>query len=409
MGSLMNKQLRNLLIVTVGLGTGATLSILWSEVRATEDVVRTVIPYQGSLVDDDGVPLTGTVDLTFLLIGPSGVEWNETFTGVRLRRGDFSVALGSDRALPPWAFTSTGIRLRVAVNGVWLTGEQQLASLPFSYLSLSASDLVVSSTLSVGERYDSGSVAASGAATAESLTTRGPIQIQGNLILGEAHDNTVPNDPAPLGLSVAGSATLPNTVNLTGGTTITSATNSLSFNGPQGLHLQNVGGSLTTSTTTIDIDGAGTVSIVGESANGQPLILSNDGLTLNSGSIRFEVDGSTSAQSSLRLGSVAGSTTIDRSNVVTRSVLRGDTDRNGKSGSYSSTVNLTGPGNVPYTRTNGFCGLAAVGVGARHYQTSLCRVYVNRQGQWAMEVDVDRSRSNSWDNGVRCQAQCFRY
>jgi len=67
--------------------------------QGTENIVPTMINYQGFLTDEHGAALSGTYQITFLLYSePSGIEsiiWEEVHEVVNVENGLFNVLLGS--------------------------------------------------------------------------------------------------------------------------------------------------------------------------------------------------------------------------------------------------------------------------------------------------------------------------
>lgn len=91
---------------------------------------KLTISYTGQLSDEAGRIVTdGAYDFTFTLYNAeSGGEllWSETHTGVDIKGGEFSVALGSQSALPEGALKGEGLWLEVSVRG---PGEADFAAL----------------------------------------------------------------------------------------------------------------------------------------------------------------------------------------------------------------------------------------------------------------------------------------
>jgi hypothetical protein len=107
---------------------------------AAAQQVPEVITYQGTLADADGNPVADPVDLTFRFFDaesdgaplPGGEGWSESYTGVPVTNGRFSVPLGSQTPLPDGLFDNRQqLWLEVAVNGETLP-RTRMASTAFA-------------------------------------------------------------------------------------------------------------------------------------------------------------------------------------------------------------------------------------------------------------------------------------
>ena len=107
---------------------------------AAAQQVPEVITYQGTLADADGNPVADPVDLTFRFFDaesdgaplPGGEGWSESYTGVPVTNGRFSVPLGSQTPLPDGLFDNRQqLWLEVAVNGETLP-RMRMASTAFA-------------------------------------------------------------------------------------------------------------------------------------------------------------------------------------------------------------------------------------------------------------------------------------
>ena len=82
--------------------------------------VPRLMNYQGVLTDVEGVPTSGSQDITFRIYGGTGDEagllWEETHTGVEVKGGVFNVILGSVSPMPDDLFESGEIWLGVTVG-----------------------------------------------------------------------------------------------------------------------------------------------------------------------------------------------------------------------------------------------------------------------------------------------------
>jgi hypothetical protein len=124
-----------------------------------------VLPYQGRL-DHSGKPMTGVYNLQFSLYdAPSGGTqfWSDTFNGVNVVAGAFSVKLGSGVAIDPNVLRGRTLYVAIAVEGpgetsfTTLAGRQQLLTTP--YAAGSQQDFAVSGNLAVSTgRPDGGAV-----------------------------------------------------------------------------------------------------------------------------------------------------------------------------------------------------------------------------------------------------------
>lgn len=102
----------------------------------------TVFSYQGRLLTNDATqaPVDGTIDVDFSIwSGPTGDGsamqlWSESWTGVNLSNGVFSVLLGSNGSpLDPADFQGdTTLFLQLVIDGETLTPRQQLGAVPFA-------------------------------------------------------------------------------------------------------------------------------------------------------------------------------------------------------------------------------------------------------------------------------------
>lgn len=110
----------------------------------------TVFSYQGRLLSNDATqtPVDGTIDVNFSIwSGPTGdgsaVQlWSESWTGVTLSNGVFSVLLGSNGSpLDPVDFQGdTTLFLQLEIDGETLTPRQQLGAVPFAVVDEPANE-----------------------------------------------------------------------------------------------------------------------------------------------------------------------------------------------------------------------------------------------------------------------------
>jgi hypothetical protein len=111
----------------------------------------TTFSYQGRLLENDSVqgPAAGTVDIVFSIwSGPASdggaVQlWTESWSGVALSNGVFSVLLGSNGSpLDPADFQGdTSLYLQLEIDGETMTPRQQLGSVPFAMVDVPANEL----------------------------------------------------------------------------------------------------------------------------------------------------------------------------------------------------------------------------------------------------------------------------
>ncbi len=139
-----------------------------------------VLPYQGRL-DRSGAPQSGTFQLRFsLYAAPAGgaALWTDTFSGVVVVGGQFSVKLGAGAPLTDALLALPQLYLEVEVQGAGestftkLLGRQQLLHVP--YAAMSSGDFRVNGRLTVGAAVDGGALITDGG-FAEVIT--GPLQI----------------------------------------------------------------------------------------------------------------------------------------------------------------------------------------------------------------------------------------
>jgi len=93
-----------------------------------------LINYQGTLTDAAGVPLEGSVSLTFKLFDAEteGTElWSET-QPVQVQLGVYSVLLGSVSPFGPTLFDADNRWLEIVISGEALSPRQQVASVPYA-------------------------------------------------------------------------------------------------------------------------------------------------------------------------------------------------------------------------------------------------------------------------------------
>jgi hypothetical protein len=127
--------------------------MLWAGLLCCSGVlaqVPTTLSYQGRLLQNDAAqgPVGGTIDIQFSIwSGPTGDPgatqlWSESWTGVGLSNGVFSVLLGSNGSpLVPSNFQNdSSLYLQLTIDGETLSPRQQLGSVPFAIVDEPANE-----------------------------------------------------------------------------------------------------------------------------------------------------------------------------------------------------------------------------------------------------------------------------
>lgn len=132
--------------------------------------VPNVLPYQGYLADQEGLPVNGAVQMTFrLYAGSDDAEavWEEVWQGVQVEVGVFAVMLGAQQEFPP-GFTAGTIRyLGVEVDDDGeATPRQSIGSVPYA---LYAGDARYLRGQSPDDFFTADDLAAQGYATTEEV------------------------------------------------------------------------------------------------------------------------------------------------------------------------------------------------------------------------------------------------
>ena len=170
----------------------------------TESVPR-ALPYEGVLAVD-GVPLSGTLEVTFRLWGgPARVDaevalYEETLQ-VQFVNGRFSVLLGqAQQGLANAIFDADALYVGITVGGTTLRGRQRIVPVPYALWAAKAADFTVENNLSVGGEVSvaggvsvAGQLVANGGVAATSLTVNGVADIFGDAV--EVRDGLCPLDP----------------------------------------------------------------------------------------------------------------------------------------------------------------------------------------------------------------------
>ena len=127
----------------IALALASTLAV---SISAQAQGVPSVMPYQGFLNDGTGVPVTGSVNITFKLyeeLISDAPVWEERVDNVNVNAGAFSVNLGTvSTNLRDYVYTGRAQYIGVSINeGPELSPRTQLGSLPYAFLAYNASRL----------------------------------------------------------------------------------------------------------------------------------------------------------------------------------------------------------------------------------------------------------------------------
>lgn len=101
------------------------------------------VNFQGMLEDNNGQPVTGSVNLDFALYDAltNGTQlWAESQSGVSVSSGIYSVALGSVTPLTSAVLDSGSVFLEITVEGEVLSPRQQLLAVPYALKAETAVD-----------------------------------------------------------------------------------------------------------------------------------------------------------------------------------------------------------------------------------------------------------------------------
>ena len=111
----------------------------WAASHATGEGGNTVVPFQGTLTDDEGQPLNGQMEMTFRLYNvPDGGTpvWEETYQGnnaVPVENGLFQVNLGSLNPIPADVWQTPPLYLGVQVGSdPEMTPRPVIGSVPYA-------------------------------------------------------------------------------------------------------------------------------------------------------------------------------------------------------------------------------------------------------------------------------------
>jgi hypothetical protein len=120
------------------------LSFLWFFLFQTLALsAPPILNYQGTLMDDQGKPVTGSVPMVFRIYAaldatPVQALWNSGTVNVAVVNGAFAIDLGDNSTSPPQPVLSPSIfsddtrYLGITVNGQELVPRKRLASVPYA-------------------------------------------------------------------------------------------------------------------------------------------------------------------------------------------------------------------------------------------------------------------------------------
>lgn len=102
------------------------------------------INYQGLLLDQQGAPITGNVNLVFTIFdaAQNGTAlWTETHPNVAALDGVYDVVLGATTPITPAVVADGSLYLQIAVNGETLVPRQRLVAVPYALRAAEADNL----------------------------------------------------------------------------------------------------------------------------------------------------------------------------------------------------------------------------------------------------------------------------
>ena len=121
------------------LATALGLALCAAALLSAAPIARAAVPgqvnYQGLLLDDQGVPVDGAVDITFALFdAPTAgtLLWSEAHTGVVVNEGVYEVALGSLTPIDAAFLSGGAVHLEITVDGDTLSPRQRLLAVPYA-------------------------------------------------------------------------------------------------------------------------------------------------------------------------------------------------------------------------------------------------------------------------------------
>ncbi len=121
------------------------MTTVWLITPPVMGAVPPLIPVQGYLVDDQGVPLNGSFTITFSLYSSqtsSVAQWSETRADVPIAQGHFAIYLGRESPLDPGGLIAAPeLWLAMAVEGDVESNRLRLAAVPFALEALSCQQI----------------------------------------------------------------------------------------------------------------------------------------------------------------------------------------------------------------------------------------------------------------------------
>lgn len=149
----MSRRILRPLLVLAMLSTafvaGVSVSVLADGNPATDGVPR-VIPYQGVL-ELDGQPFNGEVSIGFSIYAASSGGaplWSEERT-VSVYNGTFAVSLGSITPIAATLLAADSLWVGITVDGLEMTNRQNITPVPYALWSAQSSDLTVARDASI--------------------------------------------------------------------------------------------------------------------------------------------------------------------------------------------------------------------------------------------------------------------
>ena len=141
-------------LVSIAWVAAASLGLLAGEARAN---VPTAVHYQGLLLDEQGDPVQGSVDLVFTIydaLVAGDVVWTETHPAVPVLDGIYDVSLGETVPLAGSVFADGSAFLEITVDGETLSPRQQFLSVPYALRAASADDVGGAPAVFVNELFE---------------------------------------------------------------------------------------------------------------------------------------------------------------------------------------------------------------------------------------------------------------
>jgi len=101
--------------------------------QASVDTVPHQISYQGKLTDTQGIPVNGSVTMTFKIVNSSNSELWTKSKSINVTNGHFNTSLGSESAIPATIFSDPNLRLSITVNGESFMSPINLLASPYAF------------------------------------------------------------------------------------------------------------------------------------------------------------------------------------------------------------------------------------------------------------------------------------